>query len=707
MWERLRHRSGRQQRNGEVNLQTTVQSAQPPTLSEPSNPAPPLAADNSPGVPPDDNAASQQPVDLAKARAVAQELQADDASVAQLAPTRQEALRGLLAEDPTPEQIEQGMAALDVVSAFEAVEKLPEILRAWYRTPSWPASRRWLVDHLSDIPPDGPALLDAAAEQARSAGGDEDGADSLAGHAELLREARRVGVDAAYRAMIGEHAFPISPERQAELQDYLDRWQAESDHGERKGPFAEVRLSGADVRWLVTQFWRSNDGTVPDLHLEGAQLNEAHLEGAHLDFAHLYGATLSSAHLEGAHLPGANLDGATLSGAQLDGANFGSAHLVGANLVGAHLVGAYFRESHLEGAIFARAHLEGANLMMAHLEGANLIEAHLEGANLHLTDLEGAGLIEAHLEGADLREAHLEGKTYTKSDTDLARIRAWHEARTRIETMFSGWPELAEAPDFPATLPPTDMRAVVLDAVTALKDIRLGDAQHGVVRVADVRWGGANLAVIDWTPLIEPEPQLGDERAAGEWKPTPFDPSHKAAWETRATHNQEQAAAKLEVFRAAVRANRQLATALRDQGMGEEADQFAYRAQVLQRQVFWQQHKRGRAIFSWFLDRVAGHGYKPQRSLYTYLLVLGTFTVLYMLASAGILTFGLPPTQLHQLPWYEALVLSVASFHGRGFFQPVQSPGDPVAILAAIEAIFGLFIEVCFIATFTQRFFGK
>ena len=156
-----------------------------------------------------------------------------------------------------------------------------------------------------------------------------------------------------------------------------------------------------------------------------------------------------------------------------------------------------------------------------------------------------------------------------------------------------------------------------------------------------------------------------------------------------------------------MRANRQLATALRDQGMNEEADQFAYRAQVLQRQVFWQQHKQGRAVFSWFLDRVAGHGYKPQRSLYTYVLVLAVFTVLYLLAGSGILTFGLPATQFHQIAWYEAIVLSIASFHGRGFFQPVQSPGDPVAILAAIEAIFGLFIEVSFIATFTQRFFGK
>jgi hypothetical protein len=56
--------------------------------------------------------------------------------------------------------------------------------------------------------------------------------------------------------------------------------------------------------------------------------------------------------------------------------------------------------------------------------------------------------------------------------------------------------------------------------------------------------------------------------------------------------------------------------------------------------------------------------------------------------------------------WYEALVLSVSAFHGRGFFQPLQNPGDPVAILAAAEAVIGLLIEISFIATFTQRFFG-
>jgi hypothetical protein len=43
----------------------------------------------------------------------------------------------------------------------------------------------------------------------------------------------------------------------------------------------------------------------------------------------------------------------------------------------------------------------------------------------------------------------------------------------------------------------------------------------------------------------------------------------------------------------------------------------------------------------------------------------------------------------------------------QGVFQPVQSLGDPVAILASAEAIVGLLIEISFIATYTDRFFGS
>jgi hypothetical protein len=79
---------------------------------------------------------------------------------------------------------------------------------------------------------------------------------------------------------------PISEERQAELQGYLDRWQAETDHGERKGPFHKqpgqhmgITLCGADVSWLAEQSGRGEYGAVPNLHLETLYVNTELHEG--------------------------------------------------------------------------------------------------------------------------------------------------------------------------------------------------------------------------------------------------------------------------------------------------------------------------------------------------------------------------------------------------------------------------------------------
>lgn len=323
----------------------------------------------------------------------------------------------------------------------------------------------------------------------------------------------------------------------------------------------------------------------------------------------------------------------------------------------------------------------------------------LRGADLRREDLSGLPLTQVH-GGLDSDE------WFDASETQRVQARIHLEGATFNRTQLEG-ATLSEA-----HLERAYLRLVFFDAATSLKDVTLRAEGSGSAKVADVRWGGVNLAVIEWGPIIASG--LGDEQAAWAWQAVPFEPdeqyktlSRKAQAEARSQWQAKQAADRVDTFKAAVRANRQLATALRDQGMNEEADQLAYRAQMVQRQVYRQQGKRSRSLLWGFLDLVAGHGYKPGRSLLTYALVLAVFTGLYLLAGQGIITFGLPPTEYHSLPWYEALVLSVASFHGRGFFQPVQSPGDPIAILAAIEAVFGLFIEVSFIATFTQRFFGK
>jgi uncharacterized protein YjbI with pentapeptide repeats len=299
------------------------------------------------------------------------------------------------------------------------------------------------------------------------------------------------------------------------------------------------------------------------------------------------------------------------------------------------LDGADLRQAQLEGAILMWARLIGADLYQGRLDGAFLTNSRLEQADLRAAHLERAQLNAAHLEGANLREAHLAG---------------------------------------------ADLHGAFLDAQTALHGATLSNAAYGVVSVADVSWDGVNLAVLSWR-ATQP---LGDEARARTVK------GEDGARKPRTTRVAE--------YEAAVRSNRQLATAMRRQGMSEEADNFAYRAQRLQRRLLVRQGRWGAGCFSWLLDLISGYGYKPLRSLIAYLLIIGLFAGAYLLNAQ----FAAP-----HLTWDESLVLSISSFHGRGFFTSGISLGDTLARLAAGEAIIGLLIEITFIATFTQRFFAR
>jgi len=299
--------------------------------------------------------------------------------------------------------------------------------------------------------------------------------------------------------------------------------------------------------------------------------------------------------------------------------------------------------AHLEDAILDWAHLEGASFRWAHLEGTQFFGAYMQEARLRGATLSGAVLIRARLEGASLGWAYLGG------------------------TMM------------PKKLAPANLRQAFLDTTTNLDGIILGDEQQGVISLVDTSWGNVNLAVVDWAPIK----MLGDEREA-----------HQQALEEGAKKEKSRLLVK---FQQAVRANRQLAIALQAQGLNEDAARFAYRAQKLQRGVARQQRKFGQFLFSLFLDLLAGYGYRPRRSLLWYLIIIFGFAAAYF-------AFG----HLSLLP--DALVFSLTSFHGRGFFPGLgneTSLHNPLVVLAAFEAVVGLLIEISFIATFTQRFFGK
>jgi hypothetical protein len=187
--------------------------------------------------------------------------------------------------------------------------------------------------------------------------------------------------------------------------------------------------------------------------------------------------------------------------------------------------------------------------------------------------------------------------------------------------------------------------------------------------LAGIHWNEVDLSVIDWTQVKV----LGDEYQA---------------------HQRN----RLDEYQTAVRAYRQLAITLQEQGLNEEAARFSYRAQKLQRIVLRRQKKYGQYLFSGFLDLLAGYGYRPLRSVSWYLIVIVGFAFAYS-------AFG----QLSLFP-PDAFIYSLTSFHGRGFFPGLEhrtSLHDPLIMLAAFEAVVGLLIEISFIATFTQRFFGK
>jgi uncharacterized protein YjbI with pentapeptide repeats len=430
-------------------------------------------------------------------------------------------------------------------------------------------------------------------------------------------------------------------------------------------PFKDVEpeLTRADIEWLLAaqefggmrgpvdwadEHQRGRDG----LDLRGAWLRQADLSG--LPLARMLGGlrrhereratgeqrAAAAIHLERANLYDAHLEDAVLSDAHLEGATLG---------------GTFGHRTHLELAKLIEAHLEGADCSFARLDGATLIGVHLDLAVLYRADLERAELREAQLGGATLTRAHLEG-------ADL-----------------SG-----------AVLGGADLRGCFFDSGTDLNDAAFFETKYGSVRLGDVRWGGANLALVRWSNRRQDQRNpvkaivIGDEDVAR--NPKNSDGTTKTSPQ------------RLADYENAVRANRQLSKALRDQELNDEADRFAYRARVLERQVLRRQRDFPRLLVWYVLDVLAGYGYRTRRTFAAYLLAVFGFGIAY---------YGLSRAAGPALSPVGALVFSVTSFHGRGFFPGGLRLDDPLTVLAALEAFVGLIIEVSFIATFTQRFFAR
>ncbi len=473
--------------------------------------------------------------------------------------------------------------------------------------------------------------------------------------------------------------------------DWSDEWQRKREGLDLRG--ADLRkedlralplaclIGGMSVEEDLTAQFADVDTRLVYLYLEGADLSNAHLEGAKLCGVNLENANLFEAYMQVANLSGSYLNGAWLDKAHLENADFSDARLRAANLDEAYLEGAKLRGVWAEGTNLDGAHLEKTDLRNIHLEKASLKETFLNNADLSYAQLAGANLHRAHLEGANLTWAHLEGKCMLAEDMpsqEMERVRTWfHGLRWRgMEDVltFEEGKELQE--EFPEELPPANLSGAFFDSATLLEKTYLGDRKYGFVSLVDVSWGDTNLSVVNWTKVK----MLGDESTARQ---------KKTSGDKRG---------KLVEYQLAVRANRQLAVALQDQGLNEDAARFAFRAQVLQRKVFWRQLNFWKWSGSALLALLAGYGYRMWHILVAYVLVV-------LLCAAAYFVLGMYYEP--HLSLLEAVLTSVTAFHGRVFSEPFLRPGEPQLWVTAFEAVAGLIVEGVFIAMLTQKFFGK
>jgi uncharacterized protein YjbI with pentapeptide repeats len=407
--------------------------------------------------------------------------------------------------------------------------------------------------------------------------------------------------------------------------------------------------------------------------LENAQMSGVHLEGATLNYAKLNGSLLAMA---------------SLTEAQCHFAHFehvigGDMHFEQANLRDAIFDHAYLNLSHFEGARLESASLRHADVNQSHFEFARLNAAHCESANMVYTRLSGALLNNTHLEGANLVGAYL-GALYMEDEE--------YEHLQNLQLR-----------DFiPRQLFAANLQSAFFDDTTELSEETIfGDRTLGMgVSVADVHWRGANLAVIDWSFVR----YLGDEMTARIPSTIFVEPSDSQIKDVYGMLGidmdqfMQSREMRAKWYQTAARAYRQLGVALREQGVNEVADVFAYRAQICLRRAHRLQRHFGRALWSGFLDLLSGYGYRPLRSFFAYLLLIGGFSFAY---------YFLAPDSHIALSPLSAFVFSMTSFHGRGFFPGGIPLDDPLTVLAAFEAFFGLIVELSFIATFTQRYFAK
>ncbi len=444
-----------------------------------------------------------------------------------------------------------------------------------------------------------------------------------------------------------------------------------------KAKFRSASFMSVNMRNASFEIGDFRSARFQDVSFESTELTEADFRDADLGGVSLGGMSSDPippvVSLKGTTLVQAKFAGAKCAGADFSHVRAWYADMSGVDLRHARLVHADLQHATLAAANLHSADMTGAKLLHVRARQAVLNVVKLTSADLSYLDFSGGDFGGADLTGAELREADFSETSGMGAKLEGAHLYETNLTNARLARAKLRKANLQGASLNGANLRGADLRGALLhdvrmDANTVLADIQLDTDTS----LADVGWNGAPLTRVPWSTV----PELGDELAARRFKTG---------------------------FERAMRANQQLAVTLRAQGLNDEADRYAYKAQCLRRDQYWQREHRsiGKWMFWWVLWGIAGYGYRPGRTLAVY----GTVLLFSTLVFTSQNLFFAPQT-----PIWNALgngaVEGITALHGRGFFAGTIHGGVQVA-MAAFDAVAGLIIEASFIATFVQRFFGR
>jgi uncharacterized protein YjbI with pentapeptide repeats len=301
------------------------------------------------------------------------------------------------------------------------------------------------------------------------------------------------------------------------------------------------------------------------------------------------------------------------------------------------------------------------------------------------------GMERANFREADFRFANLSGACFDYMDLSRARLlRANLCGSTFRQTKLGG------SGLFEADLSGANLRGCYLDEQTNLNDIRISSQ----TMLGEIHWNGASILRVPWNTLQQHGfLRLGDEDRI----PQPV--TQRDDEGAIIKHRPKTRAESVQAIRDAARAYASVSQELYNQNLRGIAAQFRLREHRLERRALFKARKPGSLLAgmgSWLLDLVSGYGELPSRTFVAYVLVVLFFSLLDYLVTNTIRG----STTIVHLSWDESLVLSLTSFHGRGFFPGYLQLNDWVARIGAVEAVIGLFIELILIATFSRRFLG-